>query len=300
MKGRRTRSAEGAAAGPTPWMAAPALLLFGLFAVLPLLGVVVLSFMSWDGLNDPTWTGLDNWREAIDDPVTREAIWLTVKLTALSFLFQAPISLLLGVFTAGRQRYRALLSVLYFLPLLFSSAGVAIAFQALVDPNFGLGTGLGIDALARDWLGDPDLALYVVVFVIGWSFIPFHALIYQAGVRQIPVELYEAARIDGADAWTQFWRITLPQLKYTMVTSSTLMIVGSLTYFDLIFVLTGGGPGDATRVLPLDMYLTGFRSYEMGRASVIALVLAAVGLAVALGLNRFTGASRMESQREGV
>ncbi|MEO3755772.1 sugar ABC transporter permease [Streptomyces sp. B6B3] len=281
-------------------MAAPALLLFGLFAVLPLLGVVVLSFMSWDGLNDPLWTGLDNWREVIDDPVTREAVWLTVKLTALSFVFQAPISLLLGVFTAGRQRYRALLSVLYFLPLLFSSAGVAIAFQALVDPNFGLGTGLGIDALARDWLGDPDLALYVVVFVIGWSFIPFHALIYQAGVRQIPVELYEAARIDGAGTWTQFWRITLPQLKYTMVTSSTLMIVGSLTYFDLIFVLTGGGPGDATRVLPLDMYLTGFRSYEMGRASVIALVLAAVGLAVALGLNRFTGASRMDSQREGV
>jgi raffinose/stachyose/melibiose transport system permease protein len=281
-------------------MAAPALLLFGLFAVLPLLGVVVLSFMSWDGLNDPVWTGLDNWREVIDDPVTREAVWLTVKLTALSFVFQAPISLLLGVFTAGRQRYRALLSVLYFLPLLFSSAGVAIAFQALVDPNFGLGTGLGIDALARDWLGDPDLALYVVVFVIGWSFIPFHALIYQAGVRQIPVELYEAARIDGAGTWTQFWRITLPQLKYTMVTSSTLMIVGSLTYFDLIFVLTGGGPGDATRVLPLDMYLTGFRSYEMGRASVIALVLAAVGLAVALGLNRLTGASRMESQREGV
>ncbi|MDT0343129.1 carbohydrate ABC transporter permease [Streptomyces litchfieldiae] len=281
-------------------MAAPALLLFGLFAVLPLLGVVVLSFMSWDGLNDPTWTGLDNWREAIDDPVTREAVWLTVKLTALSFLFQAPISLLLGVFTAGRQRYRALLSILYFLPLLFSSAGIAISFQALADPNFGAGTALGIDALARDWLGDPDLALYVVVFVIGWSFIPFHALIYQAGVRQIPAELYEAARIDGAGAWTQFWRITLPQLKYTMVTSSTLMIVGSLTYFDLIFVLTGGGPGDATRVLPLDMYLTGFRSYEMGRASVIALVLAAVGLAVALGLNRFTGASRMESQREGV
>jgi raffinose/stachyose/melibiose transport system permease protein len=300
VKERRTRSATGAAAGPTPWMAAPALLLFGLFAVVPLLGVVVLSFMSWDGLGDPTWTGLDNWREAIDDPVTREAVWLTVKLTALSFLFQAPISLLLGVFTAGRQRYRALLSILYFLPLLFSSAGIAISFQALADPNFGVGTALGIDALARDWLGDPDLALYVVVFVIGWSFIPFHALIYQAGVRQIPAELYEAARIDGAGAWAQFWRITLPQLRYTMVASSTLMIVGSLTYFDLIFVLTGGGPGDATRVLPLDMYLTGFRSYEMGRASVIALVLAAIGLAVALGLNRFTGASRMESQQEGL
>ncbi|MCT2591720.1 sugar ABC transporter permease [Streptomyces sp. N2-109] len=280
-------------------MAAPALILFGLFAGLPLLGVVALSFTSWDGLGTPSWTGLDNWRAAVTDPVTRDAVWLTVKLTLFCFLFQAPVSLLLGVFMAGRQRYRALLSVLYFLPLLFSSAGVALSFQALVDPNFGAGTALGVPALAQDWLGDPDLALYCVVFVIGWSFIPFHSLLYQAGVRQIPQSLYEAARIDGAGTWVQFRRITLPQLKYTMVTSSTLLIVGSLTYFDLIFVLTGGGPADATRVLPLDMYLTGFRSHDMGKASVIAIVLAAVGLTAALGLNRLSGASRMESQTEG-
>jgi len=98
----------------------------------------------------------------------------------------------------------------------------------------------------------------------------------------------------------QFFHITLPQLKYTIVTSSTLMIVGSLTYFDLIFVLTGGGPGNATRILPLDMYLTGFRSYDMGRASVIAVILVVVGLAVSLALNRLSGAHRMESQMEGV
>ncbi|MEN5072309.1 sugar ABC transporter permease [Isoptericola cucumis] len=275
-------------------MAGPALALFGVFAVVPLLGVVVLSFMSWDGLGDPVWAGIDNWGRTLADPVTQNAMRLTVVVTVVSWLFQAPVSLLLGVFMAGRQRYRAVL------PLLFSAAAVAIAYRALLDPNFGLGTALGIPWLSQDWIGDPDLALWVVLFVIGWCFVPFHSLLYQGGVRQIPRSMYEAALLDGAGRVQQFLHITLPQLKYTIITSSTLMIVGSLTYFDLIFVLTNGGPGNATRILPLDMYLTGFRSYDMGKASVIAVVLVVVGLTVSLLLNRLSGANKMESQMEGL
>jgi raffinose/stachyose/melibiose transport system permease protein len=214
-------------------------------------------------------------------------------------LFQAPVSLLLGVFMAGRQRYRNLLSVLYFLPLLFSAAAVAIAFKFLLDPNFGLGASTGIPWLSQNWLGNPDLALGVALFVIAWSFIPFHSLLYQAGARQIPVQLYEAAVIDGASGWQQFWAITVPQLRYTIITSTTLILVGSLTYFDLIYVLTAGGPGDATRILPLHMYLTGFRSFDMGAASVIAVILVVVGLVMSLGLTRLSGSHRMESQQEG-
>ncbi|MHA6526035.1 carbohydrate ABC transporter permease [Tessaracoccus sp. G1721] len=286
------------ASGPTLWMAAPALAFFVAFAIVPLLGVVVLSFMAWDGLADPVWAGLDNWTRTLADPITWNAARLTAIVTIVSWLFQAPVSLLLGVFMAGQQRYRAVLSVLFFLPLLFSSAAVGIAFKALLDPNFGLGSSLDIHLLAQDWLGDPDLALWVVLFVIGWCFVPFHSLLYQAGVRQIPQSMYEAALIDGAGRVQQFFSITLPQLKHTIITSSTLMIVGSLTYFDLIFVLTGGGPGNATRILPLDMYLTGFRSYDMGRASVIGVILVALGLAVSLGLNRLSGGNQ-GSQMEG-
>ena len=294
--GRQARGAK--ASGPTLWMTAPALVFFVSFAVIPLIGVVVLSFMTWDGLGTPTWTGTDNWSRTLADPVTWNAAKLTLTLTVTSWLFQAPVSLLLGVFMAGQQRYRAVLSVLFFLPLLFSSAAVGIAFKALLDPNFGLGAALDLSLLAQDWLGDPDLAMWVVVFVIGWCFVPFHSLLYQAGVRQIPHTMYEAALIDGAGRVRQFFSITLPQLKYTIITSSTLMIVGSLTYFDLIFVLTGGGPGNATRILPLDMYLTGFRSYDMGRASVIGVILVALGLAVSLGLNKLSGGNQ-GSQMEG-
>lgn len=295
LAGRKRRPASG----PPLWMAAPALTFFGLFSLVPLVGVIVLSFMKWDGLGPLTWVGADNWVRAVTNPVTRHAFVLSIEVTVVNWVIQAPLSLLLGVFMAGRQRYRAVLSVLYFLPLLFSSAAVAVAFKALLDPNFGIGRALGADWLSQDWLGDPRLALWVVMFVVNWCFVPFHSLLYQGGVRQIPASLYEAACLDGAGRVQEFVHITLPQLKYTIITDSILMIVGSLTYFDLFFVLTAGGPGNATRILPLDMYLNGFRSYDMGLASVIAVFLIAVGLVVSVGLNRLSGADRMESQMEG-
>ncbi|KUO09272.1 carbohydrate ABC transporter permease [Streptomyces sp. DSM 15324] len=286
--------------GPPFLMALPALLLFAVFALVPMGIVVYLSFTHWDGLGSPAWAGADNWHEVLTSDVTRHALWLTLKFMLVSWLVQTPVSLLLGVFVAGQQRYRALLAVFYFVPLLISTAAIAIIFKNLLDPNFGLGAGLDLPLLNQNWLGDPELAFYAVVFVIAWQFVPFHTLLYQAGTRQIPGSLYEAAAIDGAGRLTQFWHITLPQLRYTVVTSSMLMLVGSLTYFDLVFVLTGGGPGYATRLLPLDMYITGFQSNEMGLASAISVILVAAGLLLSLIVVRFSGFSRMRSQQAGV
>ncbi|WP_018763371.1 MULTISPECIES: carbohydrate ABC transporter permease [Micrococcaceae] len=285
--------------GPSGWLAVPALVFFLAFAVIPLIGVVFLSFTSWNGLGEIKLQGLASWTTVLTDPVTGNALVVTAKVMFFSFIVQAPVSLLLGVFTAGGQKYRAALAVLYFLPLLLSSAAVAIAFKALLDPNFGLGPGFNLPILAQDWLGNSDLVLFVVVFVIAWQFVPFHTLIYQGGVRQIPASLYEAAEIDGAGRLRQFWNITLPQLKYTIITSSTLMVVGSLAYFDLIFVLTGGGPGYSTRLLPLHMYLTGFKANDMGAASALGVMLIVIGLGLALLLQRLGGKNRNASQLEG-
>jgi raffinose/stachyose/melibiose transport system permease protein len=277
----------------------PALLFFVGFGVIPLVGVLVLSFTSWDGLGDISFTGTTSWAEVLADPGLLHALWVTFLVMAVSWAVQTPASILLGVFLAGAQRYRALLSVFYFIPLLLSSAAIAIAYKALLDPNFGLGAGLGIDVLAQDWLGRPVLAFSTVIFVVSWQFIPFHSLIYQGGVRQIPRSMYEAAELDGAGRVRKFFSITLPQLKYTIITSSTLMVVGSLTFFDLIFVLTAGGPGDATRVLALDMYKRGFQANLMGPASAIAVILVLVGLLLALLLRRIGGRDSTASQLEG-
>ncbi|WP_210412381.1 carbohydrate ABC transporter permease [Pseudarthrobacter sp. NIBRBAC000502772] len=285
--------------GPSGWLAAPALVFFLLFAIIPLFGVLFLSFTRWDGLGEITLDGVSSWTTVLTDPITGNALLVTAKIMFFSFIVQAPISLLLGVFTAAGQKYRAALAVLYFVPLLLSSAAVAIAFKALLDPNFGLGPGLGLPFLTQDWLGNSDLVLFVVVFVIAWQFVPFHTLIYQGGVRQIPTSLYEAAQIDGAGRIQQFFSITLPQLKYTIITSSTLMVVGSLAYFDLIFVLTAGGPGYATRLLPLHMYLTGFKANDMGAASALGVILVVIGLVLALLLQRLGGKNRNDSQLEG-
>ncbi|WP_433677547.1 carbohydrate ABC transporter permease [Microbacterium gorillae] len=287
------------ATGGLSWLAAPALVYFVIFAIVPLVGVLALSFTAWDGIGAITFSGIENWGVVFADPGTWRAFGLTIVVMVLSWLVQTPISLLLGVFTAGTQRYRAVLAVLYFLPLLLSSAAIAVAYKALLDPNFGLAAGLGLPFLAQDWLGDPALAMGVVIFVIAWQFVPFHTLIYQGGVRQIPQSMYEAAQLDGAGRIAQFFHITLPQLKYTIITSSTLMTVGSLTYFDLIFVLTGGGPANSTRILPLDMYLTGFKANQMGLASVIAVILVLLGLGLALFLQRLGGTDKSASQLDG-
>ena len=279
-------------------MALPALLFFVAFGVIPLLGVLVLSFTTWDGIGQIVPSGLTSWKITLSDPGLPHALLITFEVMALTWIVQTPMSILLGTFLAGHQRYRELLAVLYFIPLLLSSAALAITYKALLDPNFGLGAGLKLPFLAQDYLGRPGLALGVVIFVVSWQFIPFHALIYQGAVRQVPITMYEAALIDGAGRVRQFFSITLPQLKYTIITSSTLMVVGSLTFFDLIFVLTAGGPGDATRVLALSMYITGFQANLMGPASAIACILVLVGLALALLLRRL-GGDPSASQLEG-
>lgn len=286
--------------GPTLWYLLPAAVLFVGLAVIPLLGAVVLSFMKWSGLGTPKFTGIENWIWFFSDPVTLITLKVTVLVMIGSWLVQTPISLLLGVWIAKPGRFRSFAGMLFFIPLLLSSAAVALAYKNLLDPNFGLATQPGFAWLSHNWLGDRNTVLMIVILVIAWHFIPLHTLLYQGGVRQVPASLYEAAALDGAGKIKQFFMITLPQLKYTIVTSSTLMLVGSLTYFDLIFVMTAGGPGYETRVLPLHMYLTGFKAAEMGKASAIATVLATIGLILSLLLTRLSGFSKMESQQEGL
>lgn len=279
--------------------AAPALLFFLVFAILPLLGVVALSFTSWNGIGAIEFTGLTSWTETLSRDTTWRGLLLVLLMIVATWTLQTPLSILLGTFLAGQQRYRGVLAVLYFLPLLLSSSAIAITFKSLMDPNFGLASGLGLPFLKQNWLGDSTLVWIVLLVIIAWQFIPFHTLIYQGAVRQIPQSMYEAAQIDGAGRVRQFFSITLPQLKYTLITSSTLMVVGALTYFDIIFVLTQGGPGVSTRILPLDMYLTGFRGNEMGVASALAVILVVLGLGLALGVQRLGGKDASASQTEG-
>ncbi|NGO70803.1 carbohydrate ABC transporter permease [Streptomyces boncukensis] len=291
-----------AAGRPRLVWALPGLLFFGLFAVAPMALVAGLSFTDWEGLGSPTWSGGDNWSRLWHSGTMRQAVGLSLLLTALTWLVQTPAALLLGVWAAGRQRNRALLSAVFFLPLLASSVALALLWKSLLDPNFGmladLGDWLGFES--GEVLGTGRGAFGAVVFVAAWQFIPFHTLLYQAGARQIPRSLYDAAAIDGAGRVRQFFSITLPQLRNTVVTSTVLMVVGALTFFDTVLILTQGGPGTDTTILPYLMYETGFQSYEMGYGSAIAVSLVLAATAVSVLVVRLTGFSSMRSTREGM
>lgn len=283
--------------------AAPGALFFVCFALGPLLLVGYLSFTEWDGLGGlPSFSGAGNWRRLWEDSTMRGAIVLSLLLTALTWLVQTPIALLLGVWAAGRQKNRAVLSAVFFLPLLASSVALALLWKTLLDPNFGLVADIGpwIGFSDGDVLGSPGGAFGAVLFVAAWQFIPFHTLLYQGGARQIPRSLYDAASIDGAGTVRQFFHITLPQLRNTVITSSVLMVVGALTFFDTVLILTEGGPGTDTTIVPYWMYETGFVSRDMGYASAIATALVVVATGISLLLVRLTGFAAMRSTREGL
>jgi raffinose/stachyose/melibiose transport system permease protein len=282
----------------------PTLVLYGAFIVLPMVFALFLSFTSWDVVGQLTWVGLSNWSRFITDPMAHNSLVVTLELAGLSWVIQTPLAMALGIFVAGKQRYRAVYAAIYILPLLMSTAGLALMWQGVLAPTFGglagLGNSLHLKFLNQNWLGDPRFAFFVIVGLITWQFVPFHTLIYQAGRRAIPAELYEAAKIDGAGPVQTFLHVTLPQLRYTIVTSSTLIIVGSLTYFDIIYILTLGGPHNTTEVLAMDMYNAGFVQTEFGYASVLGVVLGVLGIAVALTLVRLTGFGGMQSGQEGI
>ncbi|MFC8307926.1 carbohydrate ABC transporter permease [Streptomyces olivaceus] len=280
--------------------ALPAALFFALFAIVPLIMVAVLSFMAWDGISSPEFVGMDNWSRLMDDPVMLESIWLTLLLTTLGVVLQTPLSILLGVWAAGHQRNRAVLSVIYFIPLLLSATAVSVLWRALLDPNFG------IPADAAWLFGDGNLfgeqasAVGVLAFVSTWQFTPFHTLIYQGAARAIPQVLYQAAEIDGAGRYRQFFHITLPQLRTSMITSMILMIVGGLTTFETVLILTQGGPGTDTTISAYYMYDKAFKSFDYGTGSAIALALVVAATIISLVVVRVSGYDKMRSSMEGV
>jgi xylobiose transport system permease protein len=298
--GRARRSGGSSVGRPGVVWAIPALLFFGLFAIVPLVLVAVLSFVSWGGIGSPTFVGLANWKTLVHDPVMLKSLWLSLLLTGLGILLQTPLSILIGVWAAGHQRNRAVLTAIYFIPLLLSSAAVSVLWRALLDPNFGIPGQLSGIFGPSNLFGSMAGAIAVLTFVGMWQFTPFHTLIYQGAARSVPDVLYQAAQIDGAGRVRQFFSITLPQLKNAAITSMILMVVGGLTTFDTVLILTQGGPGTDTTITPFYMYQKAFKGFDFGVGSAIALVLVVVATLVSLVVVRVSGYDQMRSEMEGV
>jgi raffinose/stachyose/melibiose transport system permease protein len=212
----------------------------------------------------------------------------------LSLLFQVPFAMALATFLDITGKKGFVFKVVWFLPYLISSVAIGVLFRFALDPNYGLIVSVSklFGGGAVDLLGRPGVALYTVIGVICWQYIPFYMILYLAAYGTIPVELYEAASIDGATRNQYFWLVSLPLLRPTIVSGITVSVIGSLKYFDLIFVMTGGGPGTSTELMSTLMYKTSFVKFNMGYGAAIAcgmfLLITLIALLTVSTLNKRT------------
>lgn len=272
------------------WVAAafllPALLMLAVFLVYPLLSSFRLSLLEWNGLgNTAKYVGGQNWAELARDGVFGTAIRNNGLLALLSIAVQIPVGLILAFLLDRAGRGSRLLKVLYFLPLLMSSVAIGTVFRSVYDPNFGpinaVLRALHLDALAQDWLGNPNLSLMSVIAVVCWQNIPFYMLLFLAGLSSMPAELKEAATLDGANDRVIFWKITLPFLQGTIRTATVLSLIGSLRYFDMVYVMTGGGPSNSSEVMATYMYRTVFAGFNIGYGAAISTAMFVIVAATA-------------------
>jgi raffinose/stachyose/melibiose transport system permease protein len=251
----------------------PALIFLAVYVVYPIIDSFITSFMQWRGLGARrSFIGLANWGDLLKDRNFWKSFVNNIKIMFLSLLFQVPFAMLLATFLDLTEKKGYVFKVVWFLPYLLSSVAIGVLFKYALDANYGiiasfskLAGGGGVDLL-----GNSKAALYAVIGVVCWQYIPFYMVLYLAAYGTIPVELLEAASIDGASRSQYFWRISLPLLRPTVISGMTLSIIGSLKYFDLVYVMTGGGPGVATELMATYMYKTSFVRFNMGYGATVA------------------------------
>lgn len=272
----------------------PALTVYLVFAVYPMLDVFVLSFQRWNGL-DPVrqWAGLANYRHIFyNDPVFWGAFNNTVIWTVLSVIFPPLIGLLLALGLNQKIFARGTLRAIYYLPVIIASIAVATMWRWIYDPFFGLVSQLLIDwglrPWVQDWLGDRRVALYSVFVAYLWQSVGFSMVIFLAGLQGVSQTLVEAARIDGAGRWNIFRHVTLPALRTAMTIVLVLSLINSLKAFDIVYGMTGGGPAQSTQMLALWAFTQSMQIYDFGRGAAISVVLLLITLAIVIPYLRWS------------
>ncbi len=251
----------------------PVLILLCTFLVYPIVQTFINSFTKWNGISaDKVFNGVVNWQKLLGDKDFWRAFLNNIKIMVLSLIIQMPIGILLATFLdAGGKKFN-FFKVIWFLPLLMSSVAVGYLFHYALATNGGI-----ISSISQifgggnvDLLGNQKTALYAVIGVICWQFIPFYMVYYMAGYSSISEDIYEAAIVDGATRGQYVRKIALPLLVPTIKSAVVMSVTGSLKYFDLVYVMTGGGPGTSTELMATYMYKTSFTTYNMGYGSAIA------------------------------
>jgi raffinose/stachyose/melibiose transport system permease protein len=271
----------------------PSLVLFLLFVIYPIFRSLYFSMFNWNGLGPATkFVGVSNFINILTDQVFIMALKNGLIIITLSLALQLPIALGFAVLVGRNLPGRAVFRTIFFMPYVLSEVNTAIMWMLLynADPDQGL-----LNAILRvfhiapvDWLGDTRVVLIAVFFALTWKYFGFHMLLYLTGLQNIPREVEESGLIDGANAFQSFYYITLPLLASTIRTSVYLSVLGSLQQFILVWVLTKGGPVNASETLATYMYRFGFVRYQLGYGSAVALYMFLICLIFSLIYRRLT------------
>ncbi|WP_081844336.1 carbohydrate ABC transporter permease [Cellulomonas sp. URHE0023] len=285
-------------AGIQGWgFVAPALLIVLGLSIFPAVWAFWLSLQSWDGFSTPTWVGLGNYQAMVTDAALRDAVGHTILYTVLF----VPASVLLGMALALLLNRTLPLIGVYrtaiFVPFVASAAATGILTTYLFNPQFGLANTVlrALHLPQQGWLEDPSQAMVVITLMSLWGQAAFTTVIYLAALQDIPVELLEAARIDGANRWQSFWHVTFPQLAPVTVFVTVWQVIGAIQLFDLVYTTTRGGPLDATQTIVYYLWQTAFKSLEFGYASAVAYGLFAVTLVITGGVVLYSRRAKVEA-----
>lgn len=265
----------------------PSLALYAMFMIYPFFQSIYLSFTNWNGVDpEKTFIGLDNYRALLSDSLLWKSLQHNIIWVILGTLGPMILGFLLAVLLSSRPKGFTLFRTVYFMPQVLSPVIIAIVWGWIYNPLFGiLNTVLeriGLDSWSRGWLGDTDFALYAVLVAAMWAQVGFVFVIFLAGLQNVSRDLIEAATLDGANAWRRFWDVTLPQMANVVNVVAALLLIGGFNVFDIIFVMTGGGPANETEVIATYAYTEAFRLNNIGYASTLTLVMTVITLVVSI------------------
>ncbi|GAA0989777.1 sugar ABC transporter permease [Acrocarpospora macrocephala] len=271
----------------------PAFVLFALLVLAPIALAMYSSFFKWNGfgLFPTNFIGLDNFTRLLEDEIFLGDLWRGLILIVFSVLIQLPLSLAIALLLNQKMRGRAVYRLIFFMPYVLSEVITAVLFTMILSPERGLANDLlafiGLEELESTFLSEPSTVMYSLFIVMTWKYFGFHMILYLAGRQSIPSELIEAAQIDGATPWKAFRHVTLPLLGPTIRITIFLSVIGTIQLFDLVYVLTGGGPVHASETMGVTMYEFGFKRFQVGYASAISVVMFLLSLVFAIGYQRF-------------
>jgi raffinose/stachyose/melibiose transport system permease protein len=275
----------------------PATVIFLLFNYYPFISSLYYSFTQWDGINKPIFVGMKNYTDLFHDQAMRHGGLHTLYIVIFGIIISNPLSLLLALLLDKPFRTKSILRTAFYLPVIISLVVVSIVWNFLLKYDGVMNavqTGLGLGAYTQDWLGSIHYALGMIIMISVWQGTGFGAVIYLAGLQSIPKEILEASQIDGASGWRKVMYIIIPLIMPVVTICTFFGLVGSLKMFDLPFVLTNGGPGDATLTIAQAIYNFAFVNQTYGYSTAAGIVFMIICLIVTTLQLRFTRKMEVE------